>query len=87
VKKEANAETDPEKKRLLDVKQQALKILANSMYGYFGFARARWYSREAAEAIAAYGREYIHKTIEEAKHQGFKGNIRRYRFSIHNKTR
>jgi DNA polymerase I len=72
VKKEAKAENDPEKKKLLDVKQQALKILANSMYGYFGFARARWYSREGAEAIAAYGREYIHKTIEEAKHQGFK---------------
>ncbi len=72
VKKEAKAETDPEKKKLLDVKQQALKILANSMYGYFGFARARWYSREGAEAIAAYGREYIHKTIAEAEHQGFK---------------
>jgi DNA polymerase I len=72
VKKEAKAENDPEKKKLLDVKQQALKILANSMYGYFGFARARWYSREGAEAIAAYGREYIHKTIKEAEHQGFK---------------
>ena len=72
VKKEAKAENDPEKKKLLDVKQQALKILANSMYGYFGFARARWYSREGAEAIAAYGRGYIHKTIAEAEHQGFK---------------
>ena len=72
VKKEMKNETDPEKKRLLDVKQQALKILANSMYGYFGFPRARWYSREGAEAIAAYGREYIHKTIKEAEHAGFK---------------
>ncbi len=72
VKKRMKEEKDHEKKKFFDVEQQALKILANSMYGYFGFARARWYSRECAESIAALGREYIHKTISEVGKSGFK---------------
>lgn len=71
IKNEYKKETDPEKKAILNVKQQALKLLANSMYGYYAFIRARWYSRDCAEAIAAWGREYIQKTIEEAKKSGF----------------
>ncbi len=71
VKKRMKDEKDPGKKKFLDVEQQALKILANSMYGYFGFARARWYSRDCAESIAALGREYIHKTIKEVEKSGF----------------
>ncbi len=71
VKKRMNEEKGHEKRKFLDVEQQALKILANSMYGYFGFARARWYSRECAESIAALGREYIHKTISDAGKDGF----------------
>jgi DNA polymerase, archaea type len=65
------AEADSEKKYLLDVKQQAMKLLANSMYGYYGFQRARWYCRQCAEAIAGMGRVYIQKTIETAKKHGF----------------
>ena len=51
--------------------QWGLKILANSAYGYLGFARARWYSREAAESTTALGRHYIHQTIENAEKAGF----------------
>ena len=71
IKGEFKKETEPQKKSILNVKQQALKLLANSMYGYYAFIRARWYSRDCAEAIAAWGREYIQKTIEEAKKNGF----------------
>jgi DNA polymerase I len=71
LKGEFKKESDPQKKAILNVKQQALKLLANSMYGYYAFVRARWYSRDCAEAIAAWGREYIQKTIEEAKKNGF----------------
>ncbi len=71
VKKKLKEESEPEKKRFLDVEQQALKLMSNSMYGYFAFARAVWYSRECAEAIAALGRQYIHDTIEAAKKHGF----------------
>ncbi|MBU0762594.1 MAG: DNA-directed DNA polymerase [Candidatus Altiarchaeota archaeon] len=70
-KKLMKNEDDPEKKALLDVEQQAMKLLANSMYGYYGFQRARWYCRECAEAIAGWGRQYIQKTIDTAKKHGF----------------
>ncbi len=71
LKKMLKAETDPERRSLLDVEQQAMKLLANSMYGYYGFQRARWYCRECAEAIAGLGRVYIQKTIKSAKEHGF----------------
>ena len=32
----------------LGARSQALKILANSFYGYLGYARSRWYSRDCA---------------------------------------
>jgi len=57
-----------EMKRILDAKQQALKIMANSFYGYTGYVRARMYMIDVASSITAYGRENILKTkkmIEE----------------------
>ncbi len=72
TKARQSKEKDAEKKKMLDVQQQALKILANSMYGYYAFARARWYSKDCAEAITAWGREYIHQTIKDAEAHGFK---------------
>ncbi|MBN2015200.1 MAG: ribonuclease H-like domain-containing protein [Candidatus Altiarchaeota archaeon] len=71
VKKRLREEKDPKRGRFLEVEQQALKVLANSMYGYFGFPRARWYSKECAESIAALGRKYIHQTIETVPNFGF----------------
>jgi len=59
-------------KRILDVQQQALKTLANSMYGLYGFPRFRWYSRECADAVTAWGRDYIKKTMKKAEEYGFK---------------
>ncbi|MGC8571746.1 MAG: DNA-directed DNA polymerase [Candidatus Micrarchaeia archaeon] len=56
----------------LGSRSQALKILANSFFGYLGYARSRWYSRDCAASITAYGRYYIHQTIEFAEQQGFK---------------
>ncbi len=64
-------EQNPEKRAMFDVEQQAMKLLANSMYGYYGFQRARWYCRECAEAIAGLGRVYIQKTIDAAKRHDF----------------
>ncbi len=62
---------DPDNKAL-GARSTALKILANSFYGYLGYARSRWYSREAAESVTAFGREYIVKTMETAEKHGFK---------------
>ncbi len=57
---------------VLQARQNTLKILANAFYGYLGFPGARWYSKECAASIAAYGREYIKKVIEEAEKKNFK---------------
>ncbi len=62
---------DPDNKTLA-ARSQALKILANSFYGYLGYARSRWYARECAGAVTAYGRFYISKVMEEAEKAGFK---------------
>ena len=65
-------EKDPTEKRILKVQQDALKRLANTMYGIYGFSRFRWYSTECAESITAWGREYIKATMKEAEKYGFK---------------
>lgn len=59
-------------KKMLNARQQAFKIVANATYGYLGFPRARWYSKECAEATAAWGREYIGKAMDAADAAGFR---------------
>ena len=67
--KEASAKNE---KTIYQSQQWALKILANSFYGYMGYPRSRWYSKEAASSIASWGREYIHKAIKIADEMGLK---------------
>ena len=57
--------------KILFAKQWALKIILNSVYGYLGYPRARWYSRECASATTSWEREYIHQTIAKAEKAGF----------------
>ncbi len=59
------------KDSLLAARSEALKVLANSFYGYMGFAPARWYCIECAESTTAWARHYIHKAIETAQQTGF----------------
>lgn len=56
---------------ILQARSYALKIIANATYGYFGFFGARWYSKECAESITAYGRKYIQDVISKSKKAGF----------------
>ena len=69
VKKKYKKEPD---NKYLAARSQALKILANSFYGYLGYARSRWYSRECAASVTAFGRETISNTIKEAESAGFR---------------
>jgi len=64
--------TDPEEKQILNFRQEALKTLISTVYGLFNHPTYRWYSIEASEAITAWGREFLKKTINEAEKQGFK---------------
>ena len=72
VKNRMKETDDPVLKKSLDVQQQALKRLANTMYGVYGFLRFRWYSFECAQAITAWGRQHIEKAMKEAENYGFK---------------
>nr|6WYA_A Chain A, DNA polymerase [Thermococcus kodakarensis KOD1]6WYB_A Chain A, DNA polymerase [Thermococcus kodakarensis KOD1] len=73
IKKRMKATIDPIERKLLDYRQRAIKILANSLYGYYGYARARWYCKECAESVIAWGREYLTMTIKEIEEKyGFK---------------
>ena len=69
--KEIIKEEHDEKFAFLDARQNSLKLLANSFYGYLGFFGARWYSIECARSVTAWGRFYIHKVIDKAQKEGF----------------
>lgn len=72
IKKLMKEEENPDQRRAYDVEQQGLKRLANSMFGAYGYSRFRWYKLECAGAITAWGREYIHDSMEKSKKFGFK---------------
>ncbi len=71
IKREMKASDDETEKKALDVQQQAIKRLANTMYGIYGFPRFRWYSFECAKAITSWGRQYIKSSIKMAEEYGF----------------
>lgn len=62
VKKEMEKERNENKKRELNAKQVALKIIANAFYGYTGYIRAKLYVLDIANAITSCGRHLIQKT-------------------------
>ena len=70
-KRQMKASDDPQERIALDVQQQAIKRLANTMYGIYGFPRFRWYSFECAKAITSWGRQYIKSSIKKAEEYGF----------------
>jgi DNA polymerase I len=55
---------------LLKAREKAVKVMTNAVYGYAGWAGARWYSKEVAESAAALGRETINRAISLAKTLG-----------------
>lgn len=65
-------ELKKKKSKFLSARVAALKLLANSFYGYLGFYGSRWYSIECADATTAFGRHYIHQVIERMEKEGYK---------------
>lgn len=71
TKREMARETDPTRKALLDKKQQAQKVSANSVYGFTGAVKQGMYAcAEVARTVTAYGRDYIART-RQAVHDGW----------------
>lgn len=70
-KKAKSLDKNSEEYKFVNAKQHALKILLNSHYGYLGYPRARWYSRESARAITAWSRHYIRDVSHKAEQTGF----------------
>jgi len=71
VKKQLELSIDEYEKRILNERQKALKVMANAFYGYMGWLGARWYSKEGAEAVTAWGRNIISQSAELARKMGF----------------
>ncbi len=58
--------------KMLDIRQKTIKILTNAFYGYTGWAQAKWYRRECAEATSAWGRYFIKKANDIAEAMGMR---------------
>ena len=72
IKKKLKTVDKKDKKyNLLNARQHALKIILNSFYGYLGYARSRWYSRECAQAVTSWSQHYVKWVGDEADKEGF----------------
>ncbi|MGZ7160366.1 MAG: 3'-5' exonuclease [Methanobacterium sp.] len=72
IKSMMKESTDPKEKQILNFRQEALKTLISTIYGLYNHPKYRWYCVEASEAITAWGRDYLKKSMEDAEKQGLK---------------
>ncbi|CAO3612530.1 unnamed protein product [Cunninghamella echinulata] len=61
---------EPSKKVQYDIKQRALKLTANSIYGCLGFSQSRFAARQLAMMITSKGRSILQDSVHVAEELG-----------------